>query len=250
MATSGKLGGLRLHQQLRAPRRVARARSTSPLIELLISGLWIVFFIVASYGATPLEEYHIERWAWLAADSIALGMVLLHPEEILTQIRRNMVLMSWPALACVSTVWSLVPYSSLYQGIQLFLTVLVALCLVITADLRRILILLFLALFVTAIVSTLVELVRGSGGEWIGIFPHKNVLGSMMVVMIMTAASLLLSGGRPYLSAPGVLLGVAVLAMTQSGTAIVALVVIMALVPAFVVVRWGPIAITMLVLRL
>lgn len=213
------------------------------LLEVITGGLWIVFFIIASYGATPLKDYGVERLAWLAADFAALAMILLRPDDVLKQVRRNLVLMSWPALACASTLWSLAPTSSLYQGIQLLLTVLVSLCLVMTADLRRILVLLFLALMTAGVLSTLFELARGGGGEeWLGVFPHKNVLGNMMAVAVMAGISLFLSGWRPLVSGLGCLFALALLALSRSGTAIVALCIVISLVPLALTLHRGPIA--------
>ena len=234
--TPGVLGGRTSIFQLAAAPSVT-------LLEVVTGGLWIVFFIIASYGATPLKDYGIERLAWLAADFAALAMILLRPDDVLRQVRRNLVLMSWPALACASTLWSLAPASSLYQGIQLLLTVLVGLCLVMTTDLRRILVLLFLALMAAAVLSTLYELTRGGiGEEWRGVFPHKNVLGNMMAVAVMAGVSLFLSGWRPIISGLGCLYALVLLALSRSGTAIVALCLVISLVPLALTLHRGPIA--------
>jgi O-antigen ligase len=234
------------------PRGIARAAALPAgppitLIELLVGSLWIVFFIIASYGATPLLQYGaVERLAWLAADLVAMMMLLLRPDDMVAQVRRNLVIMTWPALACLSATWSLAPGMSLYHGVQLLLTVLVALCLVLTADLRRILVLLFLALLIAGVLSVLRETSQGfSSDEWTGVFPHKNVLGSMMAVLVMTATSLFLGGWRRYISAPGVVFGLALLAMSRSGTAILALAVVMMIIPLAMTVHWGAIAVGM-----
>ena len=173
MATRGTPSIMRVQQ-----RDIARAASypAAPvtLFELLTGGLWILFFIVASYGATPLKDFGVERLAWLAADLVALVIVLLRSDEMLAQMRRNLVIMSWPALACVSALWSLDPAFSLYQGLQLLLTMLVGLCLIVTADLRRILILLFLALVTAGVLSTLYELGGAGGRRTVGIFSRSS----------------------------------------------------------------------------
>lgn len=239
----GTSGVMRVQQHGLMHARLPAAAPPVTLIELVTGGLWIVFFIIASYGATPLKEYGIERLAWLGADFVALMVVLLRPDEILTQIRKNLVIMSWPALACVSTLWSVAPVGSLYQGIQLLLTVLVALCLVMTTDLRRILVLLFLALLIAGVLSFLREFFSGfSHYEWFGVFPHKNTLGGMMAVAVMAGTSLFLDGWRRYISGPGVLFALGLIAMSRSGTAMIALAVVMAVIPLALTVHWGPVA--------
>jgi O-antigen ligase len=232
------------HGMTRAALQPAAPPLTLP--ELAIGGLWIASFIVASYGATPLSQFNIERYAWIAADFAALMVVLLRHEEMLGLVRRNLVIMSWPALACASALWSVDPMYSFYQGLQLLMTVLVGLCLIMTTDLRRILILLFIALLITGVLTALLELPRGLGGrEWQGVFPHKNVLGSTMGILIMTGTVLFLSGWRPLLSGLGTLFALMLLAASRSGTALVALVMVMALVPLALTIRWGSIAVTL-----
>jgi hypothetical protein len=121
--------------------------------ERLIDCLLIGFFVVASYGATPLASFQVERWVWLGADFVALIIILRRSDEVLGQVRRNLVLISWPVLACASTLWSEAPAISLYHGIQLLLTVMVGLCLCMISRLERILVLLFLAFLTAAILS-------------------------------------------------------------------------------------------------
>ena len=246
MAMRGTSGAMPMRQRGFARAAALPAGPPITLIQLLTGGLWIVFFIIASYGATPLQSYGVERLAWLAADLVAMAMILLRPDDVLALVRRNLFIMSWPALACLSTTWSLTPTISLYHGVQLLLTIIVALCLVMTADLRRILVLLFLALLIAGGLSVLQELRTGfSFEEWKGVFPHKNVLGSMMAVLVMTGTALFLGGWRRYISAPGIVFGLVLLAMSRSGTAIVALAIVMMVIPLAMTVHWGPIAFSM-----
>ena len=105
----------------------------------------------------------------------------------------------------MSALWSVPPAISLYHGLQLSLTVLVGCYLCIYASLQRILQLLFVALLATALLSAVYVLASpyeaiGAGGEWQGLFPHKNVLGHMMALLILKAICLLLQGWRPLLS--------------------------------------------------
>jgi O-antigen ligase len=111
-------------------------------------------------------------------------------------------------------------------------------------SLERILALLFLALLATAILSVFWVFANPSvavwHSGWLGVFPHKNVLGSSMAVMILAGAALFLSGWRPLITGPGVLLAIALLAMSRSGTAIAALAMVVAVsVPCAMVVRLG-----------
>ena len=51
----------------------------------------------------------------------------------------NPSLLAWPVLAMVSSLWSLTPGASLYQGLQLLMTVLVGYLSCTLLDLRRLL---------------------------------------------------------------------------------------------------------------
>jgi O-antigen ligase len=179
-----------------------------------------------------LAALQLERLAWLAADFVALMYILMRSDELLRLVRRNALLISWPILACVSMLWSEAAFISMYHGIQLLLTVLVGLCLCLDKSLERILVLLFLAYLATAICSVLWLVVNpGSAiqeGWVLGIFPHKNSLGSAMALMALTGSALFLAGWRPLISGPGVLLALALLVLAKSGTAIVALAIVMA----------------------
>jgi exopolysaccharide production protein ExoQ len=130
------------------------------------------------------------------------------------------------------------------------MTVMVSLCLCMTASLKHILRLLFLALLATAVLSALLavaspRLALGISGEWQGVFPHKNVFGHMMAIMVITGTTLFLAGWRPLVSGSGIILALGALAMSRSGTAIIALAMVMMIVPLALTSRLGPIAISM-----
>jgi exopolysaccharide production protein ExoQ len=210
----------------------------------LVDGLIVVFIVIASYAATPLKEIHdVERLAWIAADLAVVLYFLSQPSEILRQLREHLLLASWPLLACLSAIWSLTPGISIYHGLQLFMTILMGFFLSACAGLERLLQLLFMSLLVSAILSLLYIALGRQGigifGEWIGVFPHKNVLGHMMVLLIFTGLCLLLHGWRPYLTLFGVLFAFALLLLSKSGVAAVAVVVTLAPIPVACLYRWG-----------
>lgn len=221
-----------------------RSGAPSRTVQLVIDCFWIAFFIVACHGASRLRHLGIERLAWLAADFVALTFILLRPDAVIRLLRQNLILVSWPLLACASAFWSLTPAYSFYHGVQLFLTVLVGLCLTLTASLRHILVLLFVAITVTAMLSLAMVAISpwtaiDRSGEWLGVYTHKNVLGNMMGVMAITGVALFLSGWRPLVSGGGVVLALGLLALSRSGTAIVALAAVLALVPLLFTVTRG-----------
>ncbi len=107
----------------------------------------------------------------------------------------------------MSSLWSLTPWSSLYQGLQLLMTLARGLlgCLAPRYETsgsgsgfgpgaRRMRLSYWLSRYTppTAIAED---------GTWIGVYPHKNVLGSMMVLQIISCVVLVMDGRHRRLAA-------------------------------------------------
>jgi O-antigen ligase len=212
--------------------------------------LWVAFIFVACYATTPLRDLALERYVWLAADLTVFALLLYQTSRFTRILSENLVVLSWPILACTSALWSVTPVMSLYHGVQLLLTVLVGFYLCIYAGLERILQLLFVALLATAVLSVLYVLAvpgagLGTGGELSGLFPHKNVLGHMMALLAITGLCLFLQGWRPLLSGCGVLVAAVLILLSRSGVGMVAVAIALTPVPLAVLARkgWVPFAI-------
>lgn len=227
------------------PRTAPRARVwpfDSNMRQLGFDAAVIVFFFAAT-SATYLYP-SIDRGVWLLADLSVVAMFAPWHKEFLDLARRNAVLLTWPALASLSALWSLTPEFSLYHGIQLFTTMLVGFLLCIYARLERLLPLLFTALLASAVLSAVVVIVNPAvglhhAGEWQGLFPHKNWMGSIMSHLIIAALCLWLHGWRPWLMVGAIAFASVLLLFTRAGTPIVALAVTLAIVPFSLVLRKG-----------
>ncbi len=217
--------------------------------ELSVDGLWIAFFIgISGAGinfSRDLGLGDIERFFWLPADLIVVALLLSGQRELIAAIRKNALFISWPVLACLSSIWSLAPGASLYFGAQLFFTIMAGLMLLINRDLQRILQIIFIAFLACALLSIAAVFFRlgtpiGPAGEWWGVFGHKNVLGSLMVIAMLSGICLLLEGWRPLLTIVGILIAAALLVLSRSGTSVTSAAVVLAILPLAICFRRGP----------
>ena len=214
------------------------------LKELGFDAACIAFILaIASSARFPA----IDRAAWLLADLTMVVMLTTWHSQFIDAARKNLILLSWPALATMSSLWSLTPGISQYHGVQLFATVLVGFLLSIFARLDRLVPLVFAAFFGSAILSAAFVLaVPSSGiaeaGEWQGVYAHKNLMGSMMGLLVIAAACLFLEGWYRWLSGGAMLFAAMLLLLSRSGTAVVVLAVTLAAVPVSMIVRKGMIA--------
>ena len=157
----------------------------------------------------PAEGLAGERYLWLLADPIVLCWFLLFPGQVLAYARRNKILICWALLACLSAIWSLKAELSLYYGLQLFFTILMGFLLSNLQTRTQLIKLLFLALLPTQLLSFYIELAAPylePGFPGGGAFTHKNVLGSFMLLQIITSLCLFAQGWRPMLTAIGFLM--------------------------------------------
>ena len=207
--------------------------------ELARDLAWLTFFVGALGLNPPFEMVRPETVVWFPADFAVLIGFWLWPGPFLALIRRNALLLSWPLLAIASTIWSVMPGISLYHGLQLLMTVLVGVLLSLHVKLFRVIQLFFVASTIGAVLCLMFVFVSpgtaiAPGGEWTGLFRHKNLLGMAMAIQIITGACLFLQGWRPGFTAAATALGAGMLVMSRSGAALVALAVaVMLLLPVF-----------------
>jgi O-antigen ligase len=148
---------------------------------------------------------------------------------------------SWPLIACLSTLWSISPNLSLSHGIQLLMTTLVAFLICVQLRLHQFITIFFCALLAAAIVTLGTELlslnvVTGTG--WYGSFPHKNIMGSAMSLLVITSLCLFLQGQWRAVSLFAVGLGLFLIAKSNSAAAVLSLAMTLAALPfAYAFVR-------------
>jgi O-antigen ligase len=214
------------------------------LVELSFDAACIAFVLAIASSARFAT---IDRAAWLLADLTMVVMLATWHSQFIEAARKNMILLSWAALATMSSLWSLAPAVSQYHGVQLFATILVGFLLSIFARLDRLVPLVFTAFFGSAILSAAFVIANpgtgiAPGGEWQGVYAHKNLMGSMMGLLVIAAACLFLEGWYRWLTGGAMLFAAMLLLLSRSGTAIVVLALTLAAVPVSMIVRSGIVA--------
>lgn len=218
---------------------VARSRA-----DLGLCMLWIAFLLVATGALNRVVLDNGERYAWLVVDAIVV-VALVRNRDFLALVGRHWLLMTWPALAVLSAVWSLAPFVSVYHGLQLAMTIAAGFMFAASLGPQRMVRTIFVALFLMALLSLALNILTpgtstGWQGAWMGAFSHKNLLGSYMGLFAITSLILLLSGWRPLLTAAGVVLGLALLGLSRSGTAAISMVFVLAVLMPIIMLRRRP----------
>jgi O-antigen ligase len=212
--------------------------------EFRINALWLLFFVFSSNISLPIGVGSLPRFVWFPADVLAVAFFLRNQTLFVAMAKRNFLLLTWPVLACASTLWSDNPNTSFYHGLQLFTTILVGLMLASQISLTRLLQLLFVTGFIVAVLCFLaVMLMPGIAyfhtGEWQGLFGHKNALGSAMAAEITAGMFLFLYGWRRTFVAGAMALSAFVLLMSGSGSAFVVTAIPFVLLPPMFAFRKG-----------
>ncbi len=202
--------------------------------------LWTLFFFLASTAVRSVGELPIQI-AWMLADLAAVVLLFKYQSQFLNIALGNLIFLSWPLLACLSTLWSIAPNLTFSHGIQLLMTTLVAFLLCIQLRLKQFVAVFFCALLGAAIVtlaSELLSLSGGSGGDWYGSFPHKNIMGAAMSLLVITALCQFLQGRWRAASLFAVGLGLFLVAKSNSAAAVLSLAMTLAALPfAYAFVR-------------
>src|SRR6185295_9556706 len=199
---------------------------------------WLLFF-VGAIGLQPPIPVALELLVWFPADLMVLIALWLLSGPFLALARRNLLLLTWPLLAILSTFWSIVPSISLYHGLQLLMTVLVGVMLCLHANLFRVIQLYYVALTIGSVLSLLYVGIQHATavwptGEWQGLFRHKNMLGNAMALQVVTGVCLFPQGWRREFTGPATAFGAFMLAMSRSGAGTVAAVIALTpLLPMF-----------------
>ncbi|MEJ2125691.1 MAG: O-antigen ligase, partial [Alphaproteobacteria bacterium] len=146
--------------------------------------------------------------------------------------------------ACVSAMWSLTPGPSAYFGLQLLFTILAGLMLATFTSRLHLIQMVFLALVAAQIISLFIEFAMPglrSGFPGGGAFTHKNILGNVMTLQLITSGCLFLAGWRRWLTAGAFVLAAALLVYSQSASALLtALAIVGVLLPAGAIYRLSP----------
>jgi O-antigen ligase len=190
--------------------------------SMVENALWVLFLFAAVGGFNVVLSDQIERAAWLAADAAAFAAALGSSAFYTTKARQLWPLFSWPFLAFISALWSLTPGLTAYHSVQLFMTMLVGAVMQNRLGTQRFITLLFISLAIGVLASLAVVSVGSGyaispGGEWRGIFSHKNVMGFVSVLLIYTGLAL---AKKYWLVLPVVALAAVTLIGSRSATSL------------------------------
>ena len=193
------------------------------------AGALFVFAVSGPGSTAALSINGVERAFWVAADLMTAVTLLQGRGRIGNLALSNPSLLAWPILAMLSSIWSLTPGPSFYQGLQLLMTLLVGYWSYSLLGYRALLLALVLGLGLGECASIL-GLILHSGsaispedGTWIGVYPHKNVLGSMMVLQIITCSVLIIDGRNRRLAIGLIAPAFVLLLGSRSGTSLLSL---------------------------
>jgi exopolysaccharide production protein ExoQ len=199
--------------------------------ELLVDLWWIIFLTIASNAGINYAS-QIQQFAWIIADVITLCAFLVTPKVFLGYTRDIPTLMTWPALATLSTAWSLTPGLTLYHGLQFFATYLAGFYFINRYGLIRIAKMLFISLALAGFLSLLVILMHhpyslDTVGAWSGLYSTKNELGSYMSLELILGLLLLWARWQRLLVSATMIVAAILLINSRSANSMIVLMVIL-----------------------
>ncbi|MCJ2057316.1 O-antigen ligase family protein [Methylobacterium sp. J-048] len=202
---------------------------------------WILLIMLAPVSGEQVKLPGVDKLIWLGADLAAFAFLVLRRDLASTLFGSRPLILLWPALAILSATWSLTPGISAYHGLQLLATIVAGIALRTTVGLSGIVRIVFLGLLGGQILSAVLgvaapSMTRGPGGEWSGVYPHKNVLGGLMSLQLLCAACLFLQGWQRMLTGAAFVGALALLVSSHSATALVA--GVLGLAPLSVIMAW------------
>lgn len=183
-----------------------------------------VILLVATYALSLQPQ--IQSASWYLIYLLSLGLFLLRYGAFLESLWIVVPLLTWPALAVLSYFWSDVPGQTLRTGLQLAMTVLISAYLGSRFSLFDIVRALFMVLTLTAVLSLPAILLHAGfafddNGVARGIFPHKNVLGGRMVLLLLCSLLLFAQGWHRLTTAACAALSLVLIGFSESSTAII-----------------------------
>ncbi|WP_420348111.1 O-antigen ligase family protein [Pelagibius sp.] len=201
---------------------------------------FLLFTILAASYAFALQR-PVETLSWYLIYLTALGLFILRYGTFLSALWLMGPLLLWPVLAATSYFWSDTPNQTLRATIQLTMTVLIAAYLGGRFSLFDICRGLFWVMLACALVSLLAILAKlgfayDHNGIARGIFPHKNVLGGRMVLLLICSILLFAIGWKRPLVLLAATLCLLLTGFSRSATSIVMMFGLCAIAP--VLLTW------------
>ncbi len=205
--------------------------------DWLRAGEWLFLLFVLAIASYALSlQPQAQSLAWYLAYLGALGLFLLRYGAFLGGLWIAVPLLLWPLIAGLSFFWSDSPGHTARAAVQLTMTV----CISVYLGSRFTLFDLTRALFAVLALAGLLSLAAivaqlgfayDLNGVARGIFPHKNVLGGRMVLLLICSLVLFAAGWRRLAVALTAAMALALVAFSQSGTSMVMVAALAALAP-------------------
>ncbi|WP_265502467.1 O-antigen ligase family protein [Paracoccus beibuensis] len=229
------LTGLPIHHHVRRPRPANRGLRLTWSNDVLAASI-----AIGGLALLPMLG-SVAALAFLAA---GMGLIVTGPDSTLRALRREWLVVAMAVWCLASFAWSDYPSVTIRYGLQLLLTVLIAIVICQRIP-PRILIKIVLA---THLVAGLASLASGRArevGGFLGIYGSKNALSAAMGLLFLVALTVLLDRRMPriwrLLGAVGSALGLMLLVMGQSTGALAAVIAaILALGPILLLQRLTP----------
>lgn len=219
------------------------ASDSSAAVDALLPWEWLflhVILLVASYALSLQPQ--LQSLSWYAIYLACMGLFLLRYGAFLSAVWIAAPLLLWPLVAGLSYFWSDVPGQTMRTSVQLGMTVLISAYLGYRFSLFDITRALFVVLAVLGLAAlAAIGLQAGfafdNNGVPRGIFPHKNVLGGRMVLLLLCCILLFAQGWHRVATTAFAALSLVLIALSQSSTAIVMTLGLCALIPVLLTLR-------------
>ncbi len=161
-------------------------RITAKHCDVLAMTLWFLVTFVQFRGDElllyPLALYFAVR-AWRRRDEMAWLMA------------RSLPILLLPLWCMISPLWAVEPMIAFKTSVYLMLTMVICYVIVLSLEPRQILYAVLAATGAVAVLNLLYGL--GTGQMVPGLFPHKNMLGTNMVILWTVAVAVTLDRGAP-----------------------------------------------------
>lgn len=217
------------------------------VLVLLLSST-ATFAVFQGTEADPAQGSRTTQAIWLVVYAITLFLIAMRWRLIFRLFLGNKLLLLLVVLALASVLWSAAPEVTLRRSIALVGTTLFGAYLSARYTLGAQIRLLAWALGIAAVLSLLFALALPSygisddpftPGDWQGVFVHKNILGSSMVLGAMVFLLLATSARRlRWLAWVCFILSLALLLLSNSITALVVFSTLLILLPLYRALRW------------
>jgi O-antigen ligase len=182
-------------------------------------------------------------------------LILILWKNTLITIRRNLLLFLLTALACLSFMWSQVPYFTLNISTDILYMTFFGLYFAIRFSLKEIVELVALTLFIGGIISTIcaigmpriaVHIGDVHAGAWKGIYNYKNQLGSIMNLMCVSFFALPKDNLKIY-KYSGIMFSILLILLSTSKTSLVVFLLLISTIIFYKNFRWkGKISVILL----